>query len=187
MVPGTVNAVPRNTAVEQRFAAVSRWIGFTVFCQLLAVWPAYAGHGSIDSDVTPDTLSSTVCVSGYTKSVRPDAGYTNGIKLEMLREAGIGRSALSEYTLDHIIPLAIGGHPSDRSNLQLQTVEDAKRKDRVEVKLQCLVCSGQVGLEEAQQQIGEDWEAAYHHYAKLKCHRHSAGKHPHEDAKKHRG
>lgn len=34
--------------------------------------------------------------------------------------------------------------------------------DRLEVKMQCLVCVGQVTLEEAQQAIYSDWQAAYH-------------------------
>jgi hypothetical protein len=41
----------------------------------------------------------------------------------------------------------------------------------LEVKLQCLVCSGQVKLETAQREIVEDWQAAYHRYARVKCHR----------------
>jgi hypothetical protein len=54
------------------------------------------------------------------------------------------------YELDHIIPLAIGGHPRNLDNLGLQPWEEAKRKDRIEVKLQCLVCAGQVALANAQ-------------------------------------
>lgn len=33
----------------------------------------------------------------------------------------------------------------------------AERKDRIETKLQCLVCSGQVKLATAQREILEDW------------------------------
>ena len=64
------------------------------------------------------------------------------------------------------------GHPNYPENLQLQTVEDAKRKDRIEVKLQCLTCSGQVTLKDAQREISEDWEVTNHRYARVKCMRH---------------
>ncbi len=77
--------------------------------------------------------------------------------------------------LDHIIPLALGGHPRKIDNLALQPWEGengAKKKDRLEVKLQCLVCSGQVALAEAQQEIVEDWQAAYNRYALVECRRH---------------
>ncbi len=77
-------------------------------------------------------------------------------------------------SLDHTIPLALGGHPTDRGNLALQIREGengAKRKDRIETKLQCLVCSGQVTLAQAQREILEDWQAAYRRYEKVKCRR----------------
>ncbi|MDO9235736.1 MAG: hypothetical protein Q7U28_06835 [Aquabacterium sp.] len=47
----------------------------------------------------------------------------------------------------------------------------AKREDRLEVKLQGLVCSGQVSLGEARDAIFNDWQAAYHLYAQTKGHR----------------
>jgi hypothetical protein len=36
------------------------------------------------------------------------------------------------------------------------------------VKLQCLVCSGQIELSDAQPEIVEDWQGAYHRYARVK-------------------
>ena len=54
------------------------------------------------------------------------------------------------------------GHPSDPDNLQLQTVEDAKRKDRIEVKPLCLVCSGQISLADARRKIRENSESTYY-------------------------
>jgi hypothetical protein len=89
----------------------------------------------------------------------------------LLKRAGLDPSTASGYELDHIIPLAIGGHPRKLTNLKLQPWEQAKRKDRIEVKLQCLICSGQVKLGDAQREIVEDWEAAYHRYSRIKCHR----------------
>ena len=89
----------------------------------------------------------------------------------MLKRAGLNFSRASDYTLDHIIPLCVGGHPRKLDNLQLQSLEEAKRKDRVEVKLQCLVCSGQVPLAAAQREISGAWVAAYHRYSRVKCER----------------
>jgi hypothetical protein len=89
----------------------------------------------------------------------------------MLKRADLDPATSSSYTLDHIIPLAIGGHPRKMDNLQLQSLDEAKRKDRIEVKLQCLVCAGQIPLRTAQLEIADDWEAAYHRYARVKCRR----------------
>ena len=73
---------------------------------------------------------------------------------------------------DNIIPLALGGHPRSLDNLQIQPWPEAKRKDRIEVKLQCLVCSGQITLPDAQTLTARDWESAYNTYASVPCHRH---------------
>ncbi len=117
------------------------------------VYPEFT-HGAIDPSVTQGNIQKTICVSGYTKRVRPPTSYTNPIKIQLLAMAGIDASHASEYELDHIIPLAVGGAPRAVENLQLQPWEGtdgAKRKDRIEFKLQCLVCSGQVTLTAAQQ------------------------------------
>jgi hypothetical protein len=102
----------------------------------------------LNPDVTPATLTQTVCRAGYTKTVRPSTGFTNGIKKRLMREQAMDFEAdKGSYELDHIVPLALGGHPRNLHNLTLQPCEgadSAKRKDRLEVKLQCLVCSGDV-------------------------------------------
>jgi hypothetical protein len=124
---------------------------------MIAANLAYA-VGAINADVTQSNIQQTICVPGYTKSIRPSTGYTNGVKRKLLRESGIDEAPISEYELDHIIPLAVGGHPRKLANLQLQPWEGhdgAKRKDRIEVKLQCLVCAGQVLLTDAQNEIAE--------------------------------
>ena len=129
----------------------------------------------LNHDVNQRTLSETVCFSGYTKAVRPSTTYTNRIKMRLLSERGLDHEAeKGNYELDHIIPLALGGHPRNLSNLALQLWDGhdgAKRKDRIEVKLQCLVCSGEVPLAVAQDAIWTDWKAAYSSYGKMVCHR----------------
>ena len=129
----------------------------------------------LNPDVTPATLSQTICRAGYTRTVRPSTSFTNGIKKRLLREQGMDFEAdKGGYELDHIVPLALGGHPRNLHNLTLQPWEGtngAKRKDRLEVKLQCLVCSGDVPLQEAQDAIWSDWKAAYAVYGRMVCHR----------------
>ena len=101
-------------------------------------------------------------VTGYTKTVRPSTSYTNGVKLKLLREAGIDQSHISEYELDHIIPLAVGGHPRKLSNLQLQSwdgEQGATKKDGLERRLQGIVCRRDMSLLDAQRCIAEDWVA----------------------------
>ena len=92
----------------------------------------------------------------------------------LMKDVGIGWSHASEYELDHIIPLGVGGAPRAEENLQLLPLEGtdgAKRKNRIEKKLQCLVCSGQLPLAVAQAEVADNWKAAYKRYASVKCKR----------------
>lgn len=121
-------------------------------------------HGcvALNPDVDEETIDATICISGYTKSVRPATGYTNGVKKKLMREAGIDVERISDYELDHIVPLALGGHPRKLSNLMLQAWDGqhgAKVKDVLEVRLQSLVCHGKLDLTDAQVCIAQDWEA----------------------------
>jgi hypothetical protein len=124
---------------------------------------------ALNPGVTQDTIAETVCVPGYTARVRPTQRHVMDVKQTL--SAGLALETGAEIVLDHIVPLALGGHPSDPSNLQLQELRESHRKDRIEVKLQCLVCTGQVSLDEARSAIAADWAAAYHKFALAKCHR----------------
>jgi hypothetical protein len=121
------------------------------------------GHGCIplNPDVTEDTINQSICVPGYTKTVRPSKTYTNGIKAKLLRENGLDESQMSRYELDHIVPLGLGGHPRKLANLALQPWDGehgAIRKDLLERRLQVLVCRGELQLTEAQVCIADGWE-----------------------------
>lgn len=122
---------------------------------------------ALNPDVRQETIQQTICVPGYTASVRPLTSYTNGVKAKLLRERAQDMAAASSYELDHKVPLALGGHPRNLSNLELQLWEGdtgAKKKDRIERRLQVLVCGGKVGLQAAQQAMYFDWQAAYREY-----------------------
>ncbi len=121
----------------------------------------------LNPDVWPETIDKTICVPGYTASVRPATSYTNGVKLKLLRNTGADAVNASKYELDHVIPLAVGGHHKNLKNLMLQSwdgEDGAKKKDRLERRLQQLVCSKLLGLRDAQAAIWTDWRAAYRHW-----------------------
>jgi len=127
-------------------------------------------HGciSLNPDVTQATIGQTICVAGYTKSVRPASSYTNGIKTKLMRDEGLDPARKVDYELDHIVPLALGGHPRKPSNLMLQPwdgPQGAHMKDILEVRLQHLVCAGNVALTDAQICIATDWQACSARYA----------------------
>lgn len=121
-------------------------------------------HGCIalNPDVTEASLGQTICVAGYTATVRPSTSYTDGVKAKLLRESGLGESHMADYELDHLVPLALGGHPRKLSNLQLQPwhgTDSATDKDGLERRLQRMVCAREIALADAQSCIAEDWKA----------------------------
>jgi hypothetical protein len=137
----------------------------------LAAAPAYADQSALNPVVRQETIDKTICVPGYAMGVRPATRYTKGVKQMYLQRAQLNPRLAQAYELDHIIPLTLGGHPRNLA-LQIREGENgARRKDQIEEKLQCLVCSGQVTLATAQRDILEDWQAAYDRYARVKCQR----------------
>jgi hypothetical protein len=112
----------------------------------------------LNPDVTDATVRKTICVLGWTKTVRPPYSYTNEVKAKLVREAGLDESLKFAYELDHTVPLALGGHPLALANLTLQPWAEANRKDLLERRLQILVCRGELKLSSAQACIAENWE-----------------------------
>jgi hypothetical protein len=105
--------------------------------------------GVLNPDVTQATIAATICVRGWTATVRPATTYTNALKLRQLAEYGLPGPA-SDYQEDHLISLELGGHPTDRRNLWPEPYPRAARVDRIENELNDAVCSGSLSLAEAQ-------------------------------------
>lgn len=115
--------------------------------------------GSTDSRVIQANIQQTICVSGYTKTVRPSVSYTDNLKKQQMAEYGDTDSP-ANYEEDHLIPLEVGGNPTDPKNLWPEprnTSPSANDKDGFENYLHQKVCSGQTSLEEAQGEISTDW------------------------------
>ena len=76
--------------------------------------------------------------------------FTQGLKKVMLTRAGLPPGV--KYELDHFVPLAVGGHPRSEDNLWLQRWDgawNARVKDRLERRLQLMVCAGDISLHAA--------------------------------------
>lgn len=135
--------------------------------QLLVSTPREVPVAALNPDVRQETIHETICVPGYTATVRPATSLTNGVKTKLMREAGIQQSEAGHYELDHRVALAVGGHPRSLLNLELQRWEGddgARRKDALERRLQVLVCSDRMPLRDAQVALYFDWQAAYLRY-----------------------
>ena len=126
---------------------------------LAIVGPALAADLPINPAVTQETIATTICTPGWTKTVRPSARFTAAIKIKLIRELEIPEELLVDFELDHRIPLALGGAPSDPRNLELQPWDEAGQKDRIEACLSRAVCDGTITLDEARRRIWADWRA----------------------------
>lgn len=122
--------------------------------------------GCVANQILPDpacspgavltTDTKVICKSGYTKTVR---NVTESTKKKVFKEYGIPYSQRSNYEVDHIISLELGGS-NDISNLypESYTIKDnARIKDKFENYLHKQVCSGKMDISEAQRQISSDW------------------------------
>jgi len=106
--------------------------------------------GVVNPDVTQEDIASTICVHGWTRTIRPPTDYTNALKVKQMREYGVGGSP-SRYQEDHLISLELGGHPTDVRNLWPEPYPRAAEMDSIENELNAKVCDGDMSLDEAQQ------------------------------------
>jgi len=136
-------------------------------------------EGDVDRDLPNMNLTpglavtedeNLVCQHGYAERVRP-----KGVLWRHLKEAAFARYGIAyqdrdtigatgvrapEYQVDHLIPLEIGGSPTDLQNIWPQPIRPALRKDRIENELRELVCSGRMPLKQAQDAIAHNWKTA---------------------------
>lgn len=142
--------------------------------------------GATNPNVSQDNIQQTICVKGFTKTIRPPVSVTNQIKKQQMlayhdrsRQSPAlpmkGRTADTSkcvdhsndarcYELDHLISLELGGCPDCVTNLWPQPYSPkpgAHEKDKVENFLHNQVCSGAMTLQEAQRQIVQDWYKVY--------------------------
>jgi hypothetical protein len=125
--------------------------------------------GAVNPDVNQGDLSRTICLSGWTATVRPPSSVTTALKVRQLATGYSynGDTSTSHYEEDHLISLELGGAPSAEANLwpePYSVAEGARVKDRVENRLHALVCAGSISLAAAQAAIAVNWWSAYERY-----------------------
>lgn len=123
--------------------------------------------GAISPKVSQDTLATTVCRSGYTKSIRPPVEITR-VEKRANAESYSFTGDLGSAEFDHLVSIVLGGDPNDPRNLWVEPPSPGHKpkdgvnnpKDIVENKLSSAVCSGRVRLADAQFAIATDWTTA---------------------------
>ncbi|MFD5465329.1 hypothetical protein ACFWIQ_21245 [Kitasatospora sp. NPDC127059] len=160
---GTAHAAPARTGAARTGTALD------ISCSqaYLPLPDSACTPGVTNPDVTQDTIDSTICVPGYSTSIRPSTSYTNRLKVQQIAQYGYADTSTADYEEDHFIPLSLGGHPTDPGNLwpEPHYATDSSGltstdKDTVEYKLYRAVCNHQVDLVPAQQAIATNWTTA---------------------------
>ena len=126
--------------------------------------------GALNPSVTQANIHSTICVRGYTKTIRPPSSYTTALKIQQL--STLPYSAFKDlntrdFEEDHLISLELGGSPTDPKNLWPEpyaSTAGARTKDKLENALHALVCNGSLTLQTAQKAISTNWYSAYLRY-----------------------
>jgi len=127
--------------------------------------------GAVDPAVTQANLSRTLCrKGGYTGSVRPPQQVTDAFK-KVARSAYSSPGAGSDYELDHLVPLGLGGASAAANLWPERNLGDPRQfdrrssigsnaKDGVESRLNRAVCGREVPLAAAQAAIAANWYTA---------------------------
>ena len=126
--------------------------------------PASAGLERPRQDLTPGSVLPVgvdeICGGGVT-GLPPVAAQ---VPRQVFEAYGVDFQRAAEYELDFLITPELGGAPDPR-NLWPQPyragVWNAYVKDELERELQDLVCRGTLDLATAQQELANDWIAAY--------------------------
>lgn len=112
--------------------------------------------GATNPVVTQQNIHSTICVAGWTRTVRPPVSYTSRLKRRQMIQYGFTDS-IRDHEEDHLVALSLGGASRDPRNLWPQPGASPNVKDRIEGALRANVCSGKLALRDAQRRIATNW------------------------------
>ena len=112
--------------------------------------------GALNPAVTQATIDRTICVEGWTATVRPPESITEQEKAASMAAYG-DTGSLGDYEYDHFVPLELGGATNDPRNLWPEPGASPNPKDTVEDELRQQVCDGQITLAQAQHEIVTNW------------------------------
>jgi hypothetical protein len=112
--------------------------------------------GALNPAVTQGTIDQTICVAGWTATVRPPENITEQEKAASMAAYG-DTGSIGEFEYDHFVPLELGGATNDARNLWPEPGPSPNPKDAVEGELRQKVCDGELTLAQAQHEIVTNW------------------------------
>lgn len=113
--------------------------------------------GVADPKVTQANIGRTICVPGYSKSIRPSVSYTEPLKKLQIHYYHYADTNPRDYEEDHLMSLELGGSPTSTKNLWPESHSSSFAKDKIENSLHRAICSDKISLAQAQHEISSNW------------------------------
>jgi hypothetical protein len=127
--------------------------------------------GATNPSVTQSDIDETICVRGWTRTIRPPESYTYRLKRAQLHSPNspyfVFDARLRDFEEDHRVPLGLGGAPRDHRNLWPEPRHgqwNAEKKDELEDAIHSLVCRNEMTLQQGQAVFLGDWRDGYRKY-----------------------
>ncbi len=126
--------------------------------------------GVTNPAVTQATIGQTICIPGWSQSVRPPASVTESQKRVAIASYGYyDGHALGPYEFDHLISISLGGALDSPKNLWPEPDYSGvptssfylNPKDKLEIQLHSLVCEKRMSLASAQKLLSTTWVTGY--------------------------
>lgn len=108
--------------------------------------------GYYNPAVKQSNIKTTICVKGWTSTVRPPWAYTDYLKGAQIKEWGLP-GGKADYEEDHFVPLELGGSAYDTRNIWPESHPQSFVADNVEFALRQQVCAGTLTLSAARKQM----------------------------------
>jgi len=127
--------------------------------------------GRANPKVTQGNIRKTICQPAWVEKTRAAAGSLDAIKVKQLEAQGGSPRDPKDYVADHIIPIEVGGHPTDPRNLWPQSqglAWNVAVKDKLEAFVNREVCEGRMKLKGAQTVFKNGWVDSFHLYCGAK-------------------
>jgi hypothetical protein len=107
--------------------------------------------------VVPAPPVADLCGGSYVKKSTPPTSVTDPLKATQVAHGPFADKDPSHYIEDQLIPVELGGAPTDPRNLWPQTPDMAQVKDREEKRLRASMCHGDITLSAAQTEMLQNW------------------------------
>src|SRR4051812_31633031 len=117
--------------------------------------------------VTPENVESTICRSDFVAALKLSPTELRERERNLMLRTGTDPELAATFVVAEMVPAALGGDPRKPKNLQplpLRGAANGANKDRLDRRLHFLVCTGKLGLREAQSALWNDWYGAYVQY-----------------------